>query len=389
MIAPTRRRLVLTTLALIALSVVALGALWVAASEGRARHSGRTMHHRGRKTKSNHAAQRAPAAAAIAPETNPFAGRALWVNPNTSAARQASQWRSSRPADADQIDKIATHAQATWLGDWSNGGDVAEIVDAAAGAGQLPVLVVYNLPNLDCGGYSGGGASAAAAYRSWIDSMAAGIGGHPAAVIVEPDALAELNCLSVSRQQTYYDLISYAVGTLAAKRGTAVYIDAGNSNWQPASVMAQRLRQAGIGQARGFSLNVSNFNTTANETAYGHKLSAALGGKPFVIDTSRNGLGPAPDSAWCNPPGRALGQPPTGQTGDPLVDAYLWIKPPGESDGSCNGAPAAGVWWPDYALGLARRATFSAPNRGAAPRPKGHHRRPRHRPHGRATPRHR
>jgi endoglucanase len=38
------------------------------------------------------------------------------------------------------------------------------------------------------------------------------------------------------------------------------------------------------------------------------------------------------------------------------VDAYLWIKRPGESDGSCHGGPPAGAWWPDYALGLARRA---------------------------------
>jgi endoglucanase len=36
------------------------------------------------------------------------------------------------------------------------------------------------------------------------------------------------------------------------------------------------------------------------------------------------------------------------------VDAYLWVKRPGESDGACgNGAPKVGVWWPDYALDLA------------------------------------
>jgi endoglucanase len=45
-------------------------------------------------------------------------------------------------------------------------------------------------------------------------------------------------------------------------------------------------------------------------------------------------------------------------TGSALLDALLWIKAPGESDGSCAGGPAAGVWWPAYALGLARRAAF-------------------------------
>ncbi|MFJ4217673.1 glycoside hydrolase family 6 protein, partial [Streptomyces hydrogenans] len=60
--------------------------------------------------------------------------------------------------------------------------------------------------------------------------------------------------------------------------------------------------------------------------------------------------------AWCNPPGRSLGVPPTDRTGDALVDAYLWIKRPGDSDGQCRGGPSAGTWWPEYALGLARRA---------------------------------
>lgn len=56
--------------------------------------------------------------------------------------------------------------------------------------------------------------------------------------------------------------------------------------------------------------------------------------------------------------GRALGARSTGLTGDPAVDAYLWIKNPGEPDGTCNGGPAAGQWWPAYALGLAQRAAY-------------------------------
>ena len=38
------------------------------------------------------------------------------------------------------------------------------------------------------------------------------------------------------------------------------------------------------------------------------------------------------------------------------MDAYLWVKTPGESDGTCNGGPRAGQWWPEYALGLSRTA---------------------------------
>ncbi|CAL9672975.1 Endoglucanase E-2 [Streptomyces sp. enrichment culture] len=98
----------------------------------------------------------------------------------------------------------------------------------------------------------------------------------------------------------------------------------------------------------------------------------------FVIDTSRNGRGawaPEPGKysgdpeAWCNAPGRGLGPRPTADTAVPLVDAYLWIKIPGESDGSCTRNtggtvdpeygivdPPAGTWWPDQAHTLARNA---------------------------------
>lgn len=68
---------------------------------------------------------------------------------------------------------------------------------------------------------------------------------------------------------------------------------------------------AGIAEANGFSLNVSNFAPTRENVAYGEKVSRLVGGKHFIIDTSRNGL-PINSKAWCNPRGRALGvSPPT------------------------------------------------------------------------------
>jgi endoglucanase len=101
----------------------------------------------------------------------------------------------------------------------------------------------------------------------------------------------------------------------------------------------------------------------------------------FVVDTSRNGRGPwttstpYPDKQdWCNPPGRGLGARPAGTpvAGNPLVDAFLWIKVPGESDGSCNRGvsgsttdpewggivdPPAGAWFPQQASQLAELAS--------------------------------
>jgi endoglucanase len=188
--------------------------------------------------------------------------------------------------------------------------------------------------------------------------MAQGIGGRPAIVILEPDALAGITCLSSGDQAMRMSLLSSAVATFKGQAGTKVYLDAGNPSWISASDMASRLTQAGIAKADGFSLNVSNFISTAANVSYGRQLSAMVGGKHFVIDTSRNGLGPTSDGQWCNPSGRALGDRPTLNTGVNGVDGYLWIKYPGESDGTCNGGPTAGQWWADYALGLAQRAAF-------------------------------
>lgn len=288
---------------------------------------------------------------------NPFAGVKLYVDPNSNARKTATEWRVSRPADADQMDKIAGRSHARWFNEWV--GDIHSAVTGAMSAaeaqGAIPVLVAYNIPDRDCGGLSGGGGASAAGYKTWITAFANAIAGRKAAVILEPDALANMDCLSSEGQQIRVDLIKYAVQVLKGK-GAAVYLDAGHPGWQAAPEMARRLNLADIGSADGFSLNVSNFVATALNASYGEQISAQTGGKHFIIDTGRNGLGATPDLQWCNPPGRALGAAPTAVTANLLVDAYLWIKPPGESDGACNGAPAAGNWWAEYALGLAKRS---------------------------------
>ncbi|HEU4979171.1 MAG TPA: glycoside hydrolase family 6 protein [Solirubrobacteraceae bacterium] len=289
----------------------------------------------------------------------PLPGKALYVDPNTGAAAQAAAWRTSDPADAALLDKIASQPQAAWFGDFS--GDVQSAVNryvaAAAAKGQVPQLVAYDIPQRDCGSYSSGGATSADAYRAWIRAFAAGIGNRPAIVVLEPDALAGIGCLSAADQQQRYALLADAVRVLAASPGTYVYLDGGHDAWQPVATMAARLQQAGVADAQGFALDVSNFRAQPGLVSYGQAVAQALGVAHFVIDTSRNGLGPAPDGAWCNPPGRALGARP-GTPSDFRLDWDLWVKRPGESDGTCNGGPAAGVFWPSYALGLAQRAAY-------------------------------
>ena len=301
-----------------------------------------------------------PETAGPVSHANPMTGATFYVDPSSKARRTADEWRATRPADAAQLDKIAAQPIARWFGNWNTDirGDVARAVDAMTAAGALPVLVAYNIPLRDCGSYSAGGAAGADAYRAWIDGFAAGIGGRAAVVVLEPDALAGMGCLSGADQTTRLELIRHAVGAFGSLGATAVYIDAGNNRWQSPATIAARLVAAGIEHAAGFALNVSNFFSTAEETSYGNAISARVSGKHYLIDTSRNGLGATADAQWCNPEGRALGERPTTETGNPLVDAYLWIKVPGESDGSCNGNPSSGTWMPEYALGLAQRAAY-------------------------------
>ena len=289
----------------------------------------------------------------------PFEGEELYVDPDSKAGAQADEWRFSRPNDAALMDKIAAQPQAKWVGGSAHSIEARteSYVSEATEAGKVPILVAYNIPNRDCGLHSSGGADSAEAYRSWVRSFADGIGSRKAIVILEPDALALTNCLSEDQKRERFDLIRDAVNALKERSDALVYIDAGtNEDWISVEEMASRLRAAGVSEARGFSLNVANHYSTQREIAYGNKVSSRVGDKHFVIDTSRNGN--RRDGESCNAPGRALGKRPTLDTGRPRVDAYLWIKIPGESDGACYGSSRAGEWLPEYALGLAERAAF-------------------------------
>jgi endoglucanase len=295
-----------------------------------------------------------------------LAGKLFYVDPANPASQQATKFTAeNRATDARQIRKIGDRAVAHWL---TAGTDASKEVDGlvtrAAAAGRLPVLVAYNIPGRDCGSYSAGGAASATAYRAWIRTVVAGLKGRSAVVIVEPDAVPHVVDGCQGREDERYALLRDAVATLKSSANAVVFLDAGHPAWvTDVAKLAASLRRAGVETADGVSLNVSNFIPTADNFAYGDRLSAALGGKRFVVDTSRNGAGPAPGTevaggpSWCNPPGRKLGQPPTVDTGHPRAAALLWVKRPGESDGACrSGEPTAGKWWPEYALDLARRS---------------------------------
>ena len=300
------------------------------------------------------------ASVAGARSKGPMGDTTFWVDPASPAAEQIQMWeREGRKQDAALLKRIADQPTALWPAGEIDPGPVIRAATAAARQeGRTALFVAYDIPHRDCGQHSAGGAGDADAYRAWIGKFADALGDAKALVVLEPDAVAHMvdGCTPGEYQGEREQLLSEAVVRLKQQSGTRVYLDAGNPSWiQDSSKLVEPLKRAGVEEADGFSLNVSNFQTDAVTKKYGVQLSRDLGGKHFVVDTSRNGNGPL-DGAWCNPPGRGLGTRPTTDTGEQSLDAYLWIKRPGASDGTCEGGPDAGQWWPEYALELARNS---------------------------------
>ncbi|MGD9988014.1 glycoside hydrolase family 6 protein [Pseudonocardia sp.] len=287
-----------------------------------------------------------------------------YVDPDSPAAQQQREWQAAgRTEDAAAIGRIASQPVPLWLtaDTASVAAQAGGYADRAAAVGQKPLFVAYHIPNRDCGSFSSGGAADAADYAAWIRQVASALKGREATVVLEPDAVPHevSGCVgdAASQRKT---MLSDAISVLKAAGPVTVYLDAGNPGFvkDPAAI-ADALAASGIAQADGFSLNVANFWTTADNLTYGRAISDRLSGKHFIIDTSRNGNGPVAGDTidggptFCNPPGRALGQEPTLSSGEDRVDAYLWVKRVGESDGACRpGELAAGTWSPTSAIEL-------------------------------------
>ena len=388
--------------------------------------------------------------------------------PNQGATEQIANLISSHnTADANLIRRMIKRPQAVWFTSGTPESveqNVKQTVERAVNQGTVPVLVAYNIPFRDCAQFSAGGATSVAEYKAWIDSFATGIGNAKAVVLLEPDGLgiipwynpfadrdtwvtnpnlewcqpAEANPATAASDR--FTMMNYAVDKLKANPNTSVYLDGTHSGWLGAGDAADRLYQAGVLDADGFFLNVSNYQLNSRLEKYGTWIAKCIwfgdpgsgswgaghfewcgsqyspaspndfstwaltdqwyannvenqtwvpypgnaGLKHFVIDTSRNGQGPwtpttsYPDPQdWCNPPDRGVGIRPTANTGNSLIDAYLWIKIPGESDGECTRGlgpggstvdpewglidPAAGAWFPEMALELVHNANPPLP----------------------------
>jgi cellulose 1,4-beta-cellobiosidase len=352
---------------------------------------------------------------------NPFDGADFYVDPAYASHVESSA--KSTPARAVQLRKLESVPTAIWLDSIASVGGVAHTLDDAlarqkqTGKPVVTVLVAYDLPERDCSASASAGELSAAANGEaryageFIDPLAAQLRAHASqrvVVVVEPDSLANIATnTSVAKcaaaDGVYRRSIALAIQRLSMPN-VWLYLDAAHAGWlgwsrnrtKIAQIYSDVLARAGgPDRIRGFATNVSNYDTLRggdiarlepsdpcpDELTYVEKLAGSLAeagitGKGFLIDTSRNGRSGIKTKSgnWCNLAGAGLGERPQASPA-PNVDAYWWIKPPGDSDGgsdpgapgydakcagdatdSLPGAPRAGQWFPAQFLQLVDNA---------------------------------
>ena len=206
-----------------------------------------------------------------------------------------------------------------------------------------------------------------------------------------PNMLTNLGvpaCASVNDKKVYERGIQYAISKFADMPNVYTYIDIAHSGWLGweenrekavtgfTNLVKGATPSGKLDVIRGFASNTSNYtpleepnvdptdnsvvsgsfyqwNRMVDENSYIDALHAeftaagfddSLG---FIIDTARNGWG-GPDRSttgridrrtnrghWCNVNNAGIGEPPKADPDParPHIDAYFWMKPPGESDG--------------------------------------------------------
>ncbi|EFQ25807.1 glycosyl hydrolase family 6 [Colletotrichum graminicola] len=343
---------------------------------------------------------------------NPFVGVNLWANSYYASEISTLAIPSLSPALATAAAKVAKVPTFMWMDTRSK----IPLVDATladirkanqAGANYAGEFVVYNLPDRDCAAAASNGElsiadGGVAKYKQYIDDIRAMVVKYSDIRIIltiEPDSLANLvTNLNVPKcagaQAAYLEGTNYAVTQLNLPN-VAMYLDGGHAGWlgwpanlPPAAAMyAKVYKDAGKPKAlRGLVTNVSNYNGYSISTApsytqgnanYDEKhyiealaplLSAEGWDAKFIVDQGRSGKQPTGQLAWgdwCNAIGTGFGVRPTANTGSTLVDAFVWVKPGGESDGTSDTtaarydlncgkadalkpAPEAGTWFQAY-----------------------------------------
>jgi len=275
--------------------------------------------------------------------------------------------------DHDYLQRIATMAQARWVGSWELDdrveGLARAVYEKAAATDRIGLVAYQGMRDYPCE-RAVAEPELALVYRARTEALVAALpaSGARAWIIVEPGLVPDLGSCEGDPRAAW---LSDAIGVIA-DAGAAVYLDAGPD----ATVAAGHLAGVDLARVAGFAIGTGGHMPDGVAEAEGLKLLTALAdsgvdvmaargvdpGEPglgFIVDTSRNGA-PVADPDPCNAPDAALGKAPRLVTGSGALDAYVWIKRPGESDGRCNGGLDVGQFDVAKALALSQGANAEA-----------------------------
>ncbi|KAI5803675.1 1,4-beta-D-glucan cellobiohydrolase C [Geopyxis carbonaria] len=348
---------------------------------------------------------------------NPFNGKTQWANPyyasEVSSIAIPSLVAAGKTALATAAAKVAKIPSFTWMDTRAKVPSLRTYLQAVVDAGledtAIVPFVVYDLPDRDCSAAASNGELSLAAdganiykteYIAAIREIVLDFPSVSIVFVIEPDSLANMvtnmGVAKCSNAATAYkELTVYAIKQLALPN-VSMYMDGGHGGWLgwpanlpgAAALFAEIRESAGSpSQLRGLATNTANYNgwslsscpsytspnVNCDEKKYIAAMSSALAsegwsGATFIVDQGRSGKQPTgqlQQGDWCNALGTGFGIRPDTATGDALNDAFVWIKPGGESDGTSDTsasrydyhcglsdalqpAPEAGTWFQAY-----------------------------------------
>ncbi|PVF92731.1 cellulase [Serendipita vermifera] len=333
---------------------------------------------------------------------NPFSGKSVWKPTKYASEVYAAAASVTDSATKAKISSVAQVPTFTWIDSSAKVADLPGYLTAASG--QILQVVIYNLPNRDCHlahpsyefTYGNNGALL---YQRFIDAIVATIRAVPGSTvvaIVEPKALTNLitqlnNVVCGTYATQYRASITYTLQALT-NAGVYTYIDCGSGEMianpayiaPTATLFTKIWTDAGKSSyLRGIATNVAGYNalitgvTSPNgvydELHYINALAPAIftngWDARFIVDQSRSGTQLAQSGTWCNRKNAGFGPHPSTTTVSNWIDAIVWVKPGGESDGTSNTAspryesqcgasdakipaPEAGLWFQTYFMDL-------------------------------------
>ncbi|CAI5707377.1 hypothetical protein KXD40_007665 [Peronospora effusa] len=271
--------------------------------------------------------------------------------------------KSSYPELTTAIETLENYAIASWFTDRQTTQERSKLLSGLLSQCSEDTrlsIVVYGIPNKDCaaGLSSGGSVTNTSSYKAFLKELTDAVGDRKVLYVVEPDALGLLTQDgSCGAAAEYLKSLKVAVAALSVNSNAELYVDIGywmlvnaNSANKVAAVMKD-IR--GSGRVKGVAINTSNYRSTDECATYCTNFQTAMGSTNMtcIVDTSRNYNG-SPTSEWCNVRTAGIGKPPSSKTAVLNLDYFMWIKPPGESDGECvtGGTPAGSMYLEGFKL---------------------------------------